>query len=425
MNTGNSLADRSIRAFTLVELLVSMSIITLLMLILVQMVNSTSALWSRTTAKVEQFRAAREAFESMTRNISQATLNTYWDYDNAQAPTTFIRQSELRFISGPMTNSSSPNHLISSLPSPPRYWPSMGIFLFAPLGAADPPTNNTANSPTNYNGLPNLLNTVGYFVEFNTDRDYIPKFLVGTVQERYRFRLMEMRVPSDQVTIYQSTSGLNGSTYKNITYTGRDWFQGPTSGGQNSFLTNASAASGGYPMTRILADNIVQLIILPRLSSQDEAALATTTSSPPPPPALCQDYFYDTALNQINPQIPSGEQQRYASGLTNPVNQLPPVVTVAMVAIDEKSAQFWASKNNQTMPDLDSSAGLFSGIVGSGHDSTNLFNSSNSGTTGQGDLYLFEQFLTQQKLTYRVFSANIALGGAKWSTQQTNQSGGS
>ena len=68
------------RAFTLVELLVAMAVLTLIMLVLVSITNSTSVIWRSTTSEVEQFRAARNAFESMTRRISQATLNTCWDY---------------------------------------------------------------------------------------------------------------------------------------------------------------------------------------------------------------------------------------------------------------------------------------------------------------------------------------------------------
>ena len=93
-----------------------MSIISLLLIVLLQMTNSTSELWTRTTGKTEQFRAAREGFESMTRNLSQATLNTYWDYDNPNSPTRFMRQSELRFICGQMTKGT--NRLATASPAP-------------------------------------------------------------------------------------------------------------------------------------------------------------------------------------------------------------------------------------------------------------------------------------------------------------------
>jgi len=102
-------------------LLVSTTVIALLMVVLLSMTNQTAKTWRYTTEKVEKFQSARDGFEAMTRRISQATLNTYWDYvdvngkvrtqwlegyphDNT-ALSKFIassygRMSELRFVSG-------------------------------------------------------------------------------------------------------------------------------------------------------------------------------------------------------------------------------------------------------------------------------------------------------------------------------------
>ena len=105
-------------AFTLVELLVSMTIVLLLLVVLVGMVNLTSSLWRGTNGHIEQFRQARAGFDSLTRRLSQSTLNTYLDYVDANGrprtsvastadtvaafvPDHYARQSELRFISGP------------------------------------------------------------------------------------------------------------------------------------------------------------------------------------------------------------------------------------------------------------------------------------------------------------------------------------
>ena len=70
-------------AFTLVELMVSVVIVMLLMLLLLTITDATRKTWVTTTARAEQFRGARAGFESMTRRLSQATLNTYWDYFDA------------------------------------------------------------------------------------------------------------------------------------------------------------------------------------------------------------------------------------------------------------------------------------------------------------------------------------------------------
>src|SRR5437867_2293961 len=84
---------RLVGGFTLVEVMVSMAILVLLLLVLVSITDATRKTWSYTSSKIEQFQDAREAFESITRKLSQATLNTYWDYDNPLTPTRYLRQS--------------------------------------------------------------------------------------------------------------------------------------------------------------------------------------------------------------------------------------------------------------------------------------------------------------------------------------------
>ena len=88
-------------AFSLVELLVAVTITAMLLLMVVQVLGSTQRAWKNTRSSVGSFRDARQAFETITRRISQATLNSYWGYDNPAAPTTYLRQSELHFVCGP------------------------------------------------------------------------------------------------------------------------------------------------------------------------------------------------------------------------------------------------------------------------------------------------------------------------------------
>src|SRR4051794_5136535 len=74
-------ARRRGAAFTLVELMVSMGVLMLLMLITFGTVDSVSTIFKRTRARIDTFQEARAGFEGMTRRVSQAMLNTYWDYD--------------------------------------------------------------------------------------------------------------------------------------------------------------------------------------------------------------------------------------------------------------------------------------------------------------------------------------------------------
>ena len=95
------------RGFTLIELLVSMVVLIVLVVLLTQLINTLRGVISRTSTSIEEFRDARDAFETMTRRIAQATLNSYDDLDptlaGASVATTaaaYVRASELRFISG-------------------------------------------------------------------------------------------------------------------------------------------------------------------------------------------------------------------------------------------------------------------------------------------------------------------------------------
>ncbi len=112
------LPSSSSRAFTLVELLVSLAVLSILLLINAQVIGQVQSTWSASNARVSQFREARTAFDIITRNLSQATLNTYLDYETnylataaatsgtaaATGPGSYVRRSDLQFICGDTTN---------------------------------------------------------------------------------------------------------------------------------------------------------------------------------------------------------------------------------------------------------------------------------------------------------------------------------
>ena len=67
---------RRIVGFTLLELMVSMVVLALLMLVVFNMLETTTKAWSQSTERVQTFKEARVAFEGLTRRIGQAMLNT-------------------------------------------------------------------------------------------------------------------------------------------------------------------------------------------------------------------------------------------------------------------------------------------------------------------------------------------------------------
>ena len=289
------------RGFTLVEVLVSATIVVVLMAVMLGMTDQTQRLVKNTSSKVEQFQEARVAFESMTRRLSQATLNTFWDYqyDTNGNPNGYTRKSELRFHSGPMSILNKAGTTGGNLQ------PGHGVFFQAPLGVVD--------DTKNLGAMDHLMNTWGYFLEIGSDADKFPTFLQNVVSPRKRYRLMELMEPSEKFSVYKNQGDINN----------RLWFSQSISG---------SGLTGPRPV-RVLTENIVALIILPRLSLADEKRLPAT-----PPPVLAPSYNYDSTVTPpaaLNPSKPP----KLSEQLLNSKNQLPPVVQVIMVAIDEPSAK--------------------------------------------------------------------------------------
>lgn len=345
-------------AFTLIELVVSMGILSIMVVFLLLMVSQTQQTWKTTTGKIEQFRAARDAFDTMTRRISQATLNTYLDYNNVTNPTAYIRQSELRFLSGPM------DLILPSLTVIPNT-PSMGIFFQAPTGFA----TNTNNAP-----LQNILNTWGYYIEYGSDTNARPTYLSGgRPVPRTRYRLMEFMEPSENLSVYSYTAS-------NRNYQGVEW------------ITNSLALPETNRPSHVLAENVIAMILLPKHGPSDLDNWGLSNSS------LAPDYIYSSATNR-NSSVGGTN-----AGRLNTRNQLPPVIQVTLVAVDETSAiRFPTALANLT--NVSAQGGY-----------ADLFTNAAS---YDADLMTLQRILTTNKINFRVFTTEVMVKGAKWSSAQT------
>lgn len=326
--------------FTILELLVSMAILSIIVVVLVGVTGQMGSLWRSSGSKVEQFRESRRAFESITRRISTATLAPYLDYEypggnTAAPPTRYVRKSDLRFLSAPVSQIGSG---FAAIPAN-----SHAIFFQAPLGFVD--------DRTNYGGLEHLLNTWGYFVDYTGVTN--PS---NPAQIKYRFRLIEMREPSENLSVYRLTRGNNA-------YSGKEWFTIP-----------AGVASN----RRVLADNVIALILRPMLSTADD----------PTGSLLAPNFLYDSTATS-------------ATAAINPKNQIPPLIEVIMVVLDEQSAARVCL--DSTAPDLGVSGMRFQSV-------------SNIAT----DLAALEAALVARNLKYGIFQTTLPLPGARWSTQQAN-----
>ena len=176
------------RAFTLVEVLVGMTILLILMAVLFAILGSVSRTWTQSTQRIDAFQGARVAFDRVTRMLSQATLNVYWDYDNPSNPKIYRRQSELAFAvmqSGTNGLYGDPN---------PGGGTGHGIFFQVPTGA-------TAKTTPDFRPLSQTLNSFGFSVKLVSDKNIRPPFVTGP--EKIRLRLIQYRDLSENLKIYK------------------------------------------------------------------------------------------------------------------------------------------------------------------------------------------------------------------------------
>lgn len=352
------------RGFTLVEVLVSLTVLSIIIVLLVALTDQTTKIWRGSSGKIEAFRNARGAFESLTQTLSQATLNTYYDYFDAQgarinpettAPAKYDRYSELHFISGPapllLTGASQPD-------GTPYAEAASGHALFfqAPLGFT---LDRDAKK------LDNVLNSIGYFVEFGSDKDLLPDFVADEIEPRYRYRLVQFIQPSEDVGIYTEAWTTRD------TNTGANWFRTPL-------------GSTDRP-ARILAENVIAMVVQPKRSQREFEA------NPGLPP-LARDYAYDS-----RPKSPSTSVTRY---------QLPPLVEITLVAIDEASATRLQSEFGDQPP--------LQAILGGKQLFTTIADT-NIPAPFQQDLAELEAALRKKNLNYRIFSSEVIIRASKWS----------
>jgi uncharacterized protein (TIGR02599 family) len=289
------------RAFTLLEMMAAMAVLAVLMVLVLNVTGATARIWQGTRAKMDSFEQARAAFDRITTTLSQADLNIYWGYDNTESPTKYQRNSELQFLSGNM----------AALGHDAATYPTHGLFFQAPTGkVAD---------KDKWGNLPTLLNAFGYFVEFGDDADERPGFLPQSAQSlRYRYRLKEWQVPSDRLKLYEHTSGKDGPSPRRNTYLGP---------GSYGWIDLSD------PVPHTLAENVIALIVSPRRSLVGGSANQMLLTS---------DYLYNS---------------RNADTDSVQFHQLPPLVEVVMVAVEEESVQRMLG-NPSSPPNL-VPAGLF------------------------------------------------------------------
>lgn len=358
-------------AFTLVEVLVSMTVLLILLLISAQVIGTVQSTWTASNARVSQFREARTAFDIITRNLSQATLNTYVDYDYnylqeaetaqataTKAPEKYLRKSDLRFVCGPAVGGGTP--LLTQGGSAAES-PGHAVFFQAPLGVSHDPA---------FVGLDRLLCGRGYFVQYTSDDFFRPAILPSGLP-RYRYRLMEFSPPAEQNLIYDTSSNSR-------------WFA------QAGVPVQGTETPINHGLTRPIADNIIALIIAPLLETPAAAAGNAGTD---PADAYRAVFNYDSAINDGTPSI-SGQGNQH---------RLPPLVRVVLVAIDERTAERLGQISDPSSPPF-------------GTEISTALSSDSAALNINQTMEDIAQRLSERKINYRIFSATVAIRGAKWSS---------
>lgn len=389
--------------FSLLELLVAVGILAMMMVMVLQMVSTTQKTWSDARSRVAQFREAQVAFEVLTRRVSQATLNTYIGYDKdisdpnrPQDVRDYVRESELHFLSGEAEDITRNNS------GRPR--PTHAIFFQAPFGFTLRSRDQAGVSiRDDLSPLSNLLNAWGYYIEYGTDENFRPDFLESlpsVPQPRYRFRLMEFRPPTENNLIYAPVPG--GTTRDtagepklwNLSNTDRNayrfWFAGRGVSSVNS-TANASGSSNTFRPSRVIAENIIALIIRPRAGGERENEVSTSDSDIV---LKSNSYEYDTREWQWR----SGGNHQWSGDkiALNTKNMLPPLLDITMVAVDESSAERYQLLNGEQVPRW--TEGLFS----------------NPGRYEQ-DLDALERRLEEDNMKFRVFRGFVHIRESRWS----------
>lgn len=370
-------------AFTLVELMISITILVILMLVVTQVIGIVQRNWVRSNSRVSQFREARIAFDTMTRTLTQATLNTYWmnEFDELAPDAlgnkrskakSYVRQSELQFVCGPTAQ------VLAAAAGSSENYPGHSVFFQAPLGVTR--LVPAGNSQANTENMVNLMCGRGYFVEWGDDQPYRPPFLseLNSVPLRFRIRLMEYSPTAEMNRIY-------ASVVRPVTDNSKLWFQEALT---NTVQDNEEVATRAF--TRPIAENILALIISPQLES--------TRSTVVQPFAIAPQYYYDSTL-VTNPGADN------IGGAQGTQHLLPPLLKVTMIALDQRAGETLSANEDLRGKILEAVAGLFQNAA--------QFEQDLEGTGDEpGTL---ETLLVNNKINYRVFTTTIAPRAARWS----------
>jgi uncharacterized protein (TIGR02599 family) len=232
----------------------------------------------------------------------------------------------------------------------------------------------------------NLVTSLGYYIDYNSDINERPTFLPSDTAhpERQRFRLKEFRQPAEENLLYTPTLNINApSTTRESAYT---WFRGPFISGSKNL------SSYSFP----LAENILGLILLPRYIHVETSLTKVSGENSTTTTRLAENYYYDSREKQWGGSLTDKSRASH--------HQLPPVMQVSLIACEERSYEQLELRLGSS--ELQSQITIAFSDKFTDH------------TKYASDIESLQTALNELKLHHRIFTSNITLRGSKWIVEE-------
>ncbi len=290
-----------LRGFSIVELLVAMAILMLLMALLTGMIAQIGKISTRTREDLVGFQSVRLGMEAISRRLSQAVLNPYWDYYDesgkrisdykTQEPFTYGRYAELHFVIASLEKLGIQEKL-----------PSQGVFFQAPLGFTQ---------DSNLSRVKGLLNVVGFFCG-----SYEVQAPLSFFSSEKRLGLLELVVPAERTNMYASVYQTENG-------------QAPNYGWLLPWVNDR----GNHSYISPIGENILSVFFIPHYPiGEDQSALSKESY-------LAPQMFYDSRQTGPGGKPATLKRKNGKSWSASWLHQLPPIIDVYTVGLDDASGR--------------------------------------------------------------------------------------
>ncbi len=330
-----------------------MVILSMILLVITSVISQVQKTWKGATGRLAQFREARLAYDTVARGLRQATVHSYSVYHYpgtalpSSSPDGIVPETSMGIRFDEATNVTSA-HLGKS-----SELPGHGVVFQIPAGlVADPaaPFGGGSKADEGYlKDLSNLLSVRGYFVQFASDKEFMPSGLRERLASRSRFRLLEYRPPAEENPAFDRNRPLGGWT------------------------SNVGADASSAKNLRVVATNIVAMVMAVNFA---DSWLGIDSSSTLGKPHTKPVYSYDS-------------YQGMNGSSTISKGSIPTSVQLVMVAVDEDSASRMLVGG--AAPDLLKEAGA------SFKSEQNL----------EGDIKSLKAYMASKNYNYRLFSSHV------------------